>query len=74
MEQRRRHKCPYCLAVQVKRIATGIWHCRKCNTKFTGKAYSVERKITAEDEQPAQEQVQPEEAEELEAEEEVENG
>lgn len=34
----------------------------------------MERKITAEDEQPAQEQVQPEEAEELEAEEEVENG
>lgn len=45
-EQRKLHKCPYCSAVKVKRIAAGIWGCRKCNAKFTGKAYSVRKKIT----------------------------
>ena len=23
----------------------GIWNCRKCNAKFTGKAYSISKKI-----------------------------
>ena len=44
-EQRKLHKCPYCSKVAVKRVALGIWHCRKCNAKFTGKAYSVSKKI-----------------------------
>ena len=48
-EQRKKHKCPYCNNVQVKRIAVGIWQCRKCDAKFTGKAYSISKKITAED-------------------------
>lgn len=34
------HKCPYCNYTAVKRLAVGIWYCSKCNTKFTGKAYS----------------------------------
>ena len=46
-EQRKLHKCPYCNKTAVKRVAVGIWHCRKCNAKFTGKAYSISRKITA---------------------------
>ena len=37
--QRQRHKCPYCHAIKVKRIAFGIWTCIKCNARFTGKAY-----------------------------------
>ncbi len=44
-EQRKLHKCPYCNKISVKRIAVGIWNCKKCNSKFTGKAYSVSKKI-----------------------------
>ena len=51
-EQRKLHKCPYCSKVAVKRAALGIWQCRKCNVKFTGKAYSVTKKITASEEAP----------------------
>ena len=50
IEQRKKQKCPYCSAPKVKRIAVGIWECRKCKTKFTGKAYSVSKKITFEEE------------------------
>ncbi|MBS3101036.1 50S ribosomal protein L37ae [Candidatus Woesearchaeota archaeon] len=46
-EQRRLHKCPYCSKTAVKRVAVGIWHCRKCNAKFAGKAYSVSKKVLA---------------------------
>lgn len=34
-------KCPYCHSYSVKRIATGIWYCKKCGSKFTGKAYNI---------------------------------
>ena len=44
-EQRKKHKCPYCLKVNVKRVSTGIWECRSCSAKFTGKAYSPVRAI-----------------------------
>lgn len=44
-EQRRKHKCPYCSYVQVKRVAMGIWQCRKCDAKFTGKAYTIGKSI-----------------------------
>ena len=55
-EQRKKHKCPYCNNVTVKRIAVGIWHCRKCEAKFTGKAYSVTKKIVVKDKEVLEEE------------------
>ena len=44
-EQRKLHKCPYCNQIRVKRVAAGIWRCRKCKSKFVGKAYTIADKI-----------------------------
>jgi len=46
-EQRKLHKCLYCNKIAVKRVAVGIWNCKKCNAKFAGKAYSISKKIAA---------------------------
>lgn len=43
--QRQKKQCPYCNKIAVKRVAVGIWQCRKCNVKFTGKAYDISRKV-----------------------------
>ena len=59
-EQRKKHKCPYCNNFKVKRVSFGIWHCRKCNSKFTGKAYSVSKTSILEETQKVE---SPEEAE-----------
>ena len=40
-EQRKLHKCPYCSKTSVKRQSAGIWNCKKCGAKFTGKAYTL---------------------------------
>ncbi|MFH0869914.1 MAG: 50S ribosomal protein L37ae [archaeon] len=42
-EQRKKHKCPYCGYIQVKRVSAGIWHCKKCGATFTNRAYSVQK-------------------------------
>ena len=49
-EQRKGHKCPYCHEPRVKRIASGIWNCTKCNTKFTGRAYTIPKKVIIKEE------------------------
>jgi large subunit ribosomal protein L37Ae len=45
-EQRRFHACPFCNHVKVKRVALGIWQCRKCNAKFAGRAYTITKTKT----------------------------
>jgi|TARA_B100001964_G_C14199608_1_gene585114 large subunit ribosomal protein L37Ae len=47
-EQRKKHKCPYCNNFKVRRVSIGIWNCRKCNSKFTGKAYTIAKTISFE--------------------------
>ena len=49
--QRGKHQCPYCHAWRVKRLSAGIWQCRKCNAKFTGKAYSIKKLIINDEEE-----------------------
>ncbi|HLD00654.1 MAG TPA: 50S ribosomal protein L37ae [Candidatus Nanoarchaeia archaeon] len=41
IQQRTKHKCPFCNKTSVKRLAMGIWVCSKCNQKFAGKAYNL---------------------------------
>jgi len=56
-EQRKLHKCPYCNNIKVKRIAVGIWYCRKCKSKFTGKAYTIKEEIIAEEPEKVEKEV-----------------
>lgn len=59
--QKSPQKCPYCLKSRVKRIATGIFNCVKCNSKFTGKAFTVNTSIIQEQEKvkiPVEEKVE----------------
>ncbi len=40
--QRHRQPCLYCHRKTAMRLAPGIWYCKKCESKFTSKAYKVE--------------------------------
>lgn len=46
VEQKKRHKCPYCSKPKVSQISFGIWHCEKCKAKFTARAYTVGTKLS----------------------------
>jgi len=37
--QKKLHKCPACNKIKLKRIAMGIYECKKCKTKIADNAY-----------------------------------
>ena len=41
VRQKKKYKCPLCYYVKIKRRSYGIWQCGKCDTKFAGRAYSL---------------------------------
>jgi len=44
-EQKKKHQCPVCKKMKLRRISAGIWECKGCHAKMTGGAYvpKVER-------------------------------
>lgn len=73
--QRSKHRCPYCHYVKAKRLSFGIWYCSKCNSKFTGRAYTISEELPTEkeikEEIAAEEITESQESEEIEKTEEV---
>ena len=39
------HECPSCHVRAVRRLAVGVWACRKCGVKFSGGAYLPSTKL-----------------------------
>ena len=42
---KKKHKCPQCGFVKVKRVSVGVWSCRKCDYTFAGGAYMPTTKL-----------------------------
>lgn len=42
---RKKSICPYCHSKNIVRVASGIWRCKKCKSKFTGRAYTVKKMV-----------------------------
>jgi len=40
-KQRKLQECPYCKKIKAKRQSAGIYKCKKCDSVFTGRAYTV---------------------------------
>lgn len=41
-KQRVKQKCPFCERLGVKRMASGIWKCPKCEKTFASDAYYLD--------------------------------
>jgi len=37
--QKAKHECPGCGKMILKRTSQGVYECKKCGSKFTGRAY-----------------------------------
>lgn len=44
-EMKKKHKCPQCGLMRVKRVSVGVWKCRKCGFTFAGGAYTPTTKL-----------------------------
>ena len=42
---KKKHRCPQCGFVKVKRVSVGVWSCRKCDYTFAGGAYVPTTKL-----------------------------
>lgn len=66
---RKKHACPSCGVVAVRRISSGVWGCRRCGTTFAGGAYrpvvttAVRRELSAEAEGTEETEAKPAEEE-----------
>jgi len=49
--QKQRHICIKCNMPYVKRLASGIWVCKKCGAKFAGQAYYPKAIVKKEEKQ-----------------------
>lgn len=38
--QSKRYECVFCGKIALKRVAAGIWQCRRCKKRITGGAYA----------------------------------
>jgi len=43
----KRLKCQFCNKNAVKRAFVGVWECKHCAAKFTGRAYTPEKSAEA---------------------------
>ncbi len=53
--QKSKQKCPFCNKLSVKRISSGIWYCKACDSKFAAKAYDPIIKAEAKVEETSEE-------------------
>ncbi len=42
-KQRKKQTCPFCSKVGVKRLSKGIWKCSRCEKKFAGGTYYLDK-------------------------------